>query len=303
VKMGGAMKGGAELPPEPQDLLAQVDEARAVAASTALGAASGAAWDAYFTVLPNDIGPAAVMTQPHDIQRFDGATFSWRGGSNAIDNPKVVVEREIVPGTWMPFADMTGEVQTMIKYPQGVAGVANSYVGMQEWPWTANFEAYSGFPKRMGSTPAGNYRFVVDGRIRQNFATESYHLVSDPFRVDPWSGIPQPVVNKLPYGGLHFVTATSVAYPASYASPFPFIDATTGDARNCDQCSFRPWAKTAGIASASIKVKRAGGRTDDVMPVRHGNNWFAPAHMKAGDVATVTLTDGYGNVSVPVVVQ
>ena len=34
-------------------------------------------------------------SQPTDITRFDATTFTWRGGSNAVDNPTVRVERRV----------------------------------------------------------------------------------------------------------------------------------------------------------------------------------------------------------------
>ena len=45
---------------------------------------SSAAYDAWVAVLPNDVGPAKVTKQPANITRFNAATFSWRGGSNAL---------------------------------------------------------------------------------------------------------------------------------------------------------------------------------------------------------------------------
>ncbi len=60
---------------------------------------------------------------------------------------------------------MTGEVQTRVHWPQGVPGIVETYTGQFAWEWTANFEAYEAFPARLGSTPLGSYRFVVDGCI------------------------------------------------------------------------------------------------------------------------------------------
>ncbi len=93
VAMAGGLKGGAGYAGELQDPVATADEARQVAVSEALGAASSAAYDTWMATLPDDVGPVELLTQPEDITRFDGAAITWRGGSNAIDNPRVRVER------------------------------------------------------------------------------------------------------------------------------------------------------------------------------------------------------------------
>ncbi|MDP9405232.1 MAG: hypothetical protein M3O86_01305 [Actinomycetota bacterium] len=93
VRMAGAMKDGPPLAREPHDTAFAADEARQESFAIALGRASSAAYDAYFANLPNDAGAAAPLVQPADVQRFSAATFTWRGGSNAVDNPTVRVER------------------------------------------------------------------------------------------------------------------------------------------------------------------------------------------------------------------
>src|SRR3546814_6366496 len=74
----------------------------------------------------------------------------------------------------LPYADQTGQVPVRVEFPDGVTGVLRSYVGLQEWIWTANFEAYGAFPARLGSMPPGRYRFCVEGRSRQSFAFVPY---------------------------------------------------------------------------------------------------------------------------------
>ena len=74
--------------------------------------------------------------------------------------------------------------------------MVNYRAGGQVWKWTATFEAFvSRFPlvdpqgKAYQATPAGTYRFVVNGKWRQGGADADYERVSDEFEVRPWSGL------------------------------------------------------------------------------------------------------------------
>ncbi len=239
VRMAGALKGGPAVAAEVNDGQAQADEARQAAAALAIGTASGRAYDVWRASLPADVGPVAAVRQPVDVQRFDAATFTWRGGSNAVDNPVATVQR-LVDGVWTPFADMTGEVQTLVHFPQGVQGVADTETGRQEWQWTAGFEAYDAFPARLGSTPTGTYRFVVDGTSRTTGSDARYHLESASFEVSPWTGLQ--LTDARPDGSF---TAAST-YPRSYRSAFRTI-ADDGRQTICRTCAFRPWATSADV--------------------------------------------------------
>ena len=254
----------------------EADEARQLATSQALGRAAGAAYDAWQAALPDDVGPAAVLTEPEDITRFDGATMTWRGGSNAVDNPVVTVERQ-VDGVWEPYADMSGEVQTMVDLPNGANAVLDTYSGGQEWIWTAGFEAFTGGPNpELATTPAGTYRFVVDGHIRTGGATEPYALTSQPFTVSPWDGIAAP---QLTLDGDRAVAmlAPTHRYPRTYESPFPYVgddgrgrlvdengDPVADDLTVCHTCSFRAWAFEGRVTEVTLTVTHRNGRADQV---------------------------------------
>ena len=257
----------------------EADEARQLATSQALGRAAGAAYDAWQAALPDDVGPAAVLTEPEDITRFDGAFVTWRGGSNAVDNPVVTVERQ-VDGVWQPYADMSGEVQTMVDLPNGANAVLDTYSGGQEWIWTAGFEAFTGGPNpELATTPAGTYRFVVDGHIRTGGATEPYALASEPFTVAPWDGIAAPQLSL--DGDLAVATlAPTHRYPRTYESPFPYVaddgrgrlvdengQPAPDDLTVCHTCSFRAWAFEGRVADVDLTVTHRNGRID---AGRHG---------------------------------
>ncbi|PTU31223.1 hypothetical protein CJD38_07675 [Stenotrophobium rhamnosiphilum] len=266
VRMAAQLKGGADYVPEAHNAVAQVDELRQQALAVVLGQATSAAYDGFHAVLADDMGPVAALAQPQDVTRFAAATFSWRGGTTAQDNPLVTVERcTLYPqpctqnSEWTQFADMSGEVQTRVAWPQGIPGVIAAYTGTQEWKWTANFEAYSAFPARLGSTPEGQYRFRVNGMVRKNRAPSAYGLVSNAFRVKPWASASGVTATRNSNTASFSASSRSVSYPKSYSgSAFPYVG-VTGDAAICDTCSFRPWASVGQLAArGDIVVLRAG---------------------------------------------
>jgi len=298
VRMAGALKGGSALAAEVNDPQAQADEQRQESTAKVVGAISGPAYDAWRAALPADVGPTAALTQPKDLQRFGAATFTWRGGSNAVDNPTVRVEQQ-VDGEWQTFADMTGEVQTQVAFPKGVQGVADTYTGRQEWRWTAGFEAYDGFPARLGSTPTGTYRFVVEGVSRTTGKDAPYALSSAPFQVTPWTGVQ--VTNGVVDGNgdVSFAVPDS-RYPRSYASAFRTIkddNNRNGTSAFCRTCTFRPWAASSPAVSAVVTVTRSDGTVQQVPAALVDGRWVAPTHLVDGDHAVVAagaVTDGYG---------
>ena len=287
---------------------AAADEARQVAWTNALGQTSGILYDRWRAALPNDKGPAAATGQPTDIKRFDSTTFSWRGGANAVDNPTVEVER-LVDGQWVDFADQSGEVQTKLQFPKGANGFFNTYAGNQEWIWTANFEAFNAFPAEIGSTPAGDYRFVVDGLIRQNGTDTRYHLESQTFTVSPWNGV-RVSGERLEEDGSMSFTVESKYPELDEGAAFPYVkhhlknetdrgELRPADIRSwCDTCSFRPWARSGEVERVIVDVTRADGTTEQV-EARRGEDgrWYAPTDLYVGDravVATGSASDNYG---------
>ncbi|HWG94409.1 MAG TPA: hypothetical protein VNU66_09315, partial [Mycobacteriales bacterium] len=204
----------------------------------------------------------------------------------AVDNPQVRVERR-VGQRWEAFADMTGEVQTLVDFPNGVEGVADTHTGTQEWRWTASFEAFTGFPARFGSTPEGTYRFVVEGASRVTGTTEPYRLESDAFQVRPARSVGVGLVEAGP-GGVAF----RGTYPRTYDSPFRTVR-DDGRATICRTCSFRPWADTVRDGTAVVTVLRAVDQPRPSVP------WFtADVVLRPGDRAVVRpgdLVDAAGN--------
>lgn len=303
VRLAASLNGGPDLPDAPNQAMADADEARQLAVSTALGKASSAAWDAWQAALPNDFGPAAPLTQPTDIRRFEATTFSWRGGSNAVDNPVVTVERKHGQG-WEVFADQSGEVQTMVEFPDGPDGVVETYAGQREWVWTANFEAFHSFPVEIGSTPGGEYRFVVEGNIREGGVTKPYRVESASFKVRGWEGIE---VSELTRTATGVTFKLPQAYPQTYESPFRYIAVEMKEDEVgvpfCTRCSFRPWATTIDYMTVLVTVQRSDGTVEKVpatfVPAAGGTpaHWFASVSLTEGDSAYVAkgdVIDAYG---------
>ena len=303
VKLAGELNGGPALPPEPHDAFGQADEARMVAASTAMGVVTSNAYDAWRAALPDDAGPPQAISQPKDIRRFDGTWYRWLGGSNAVDNPTVRVER-LVDGKWETFADQSGEVQTMVNFPNGVNAMTDTYSGNQRWEWTANFEAFDSFPREIGSTPTGTYRFVVNGTSRQDGDDRAYKLTSKSFEVKPWDGIKVEDMQLGSDGSVSF-TVPAYKYPETYRSPFRYIaKAMKNDEVGvpfCTTCSFRPWATSDSVSSATVTVVRRNGSTTQVAAQRGADGrWSAPTALRAGDrafVASGGVVDGYGEIN------
>jgi Neutral/alkaline non-lysosomal ceramidase, N-terminal len=332
VGMAGQLRGGDGPPAEPLDAKQTVDLTHNDARAEALGRLGETALSAYEATLPDNGGEARVTKQPADVERFDAAFLQWNGGDNFTDNPVVRVQRR-VEGEWVDYADQSGEVVVTVKYP--AADGAPAYrTGDQEWIWTADFEAFvSRFDlgDRPRATPAGEYRFVVEGERRTGGARKPYRLESAVFRVKPWSGV---TVNGLTIegdGSVGFAVGprrtlplTSggpavsaeigpIDYPDSYSEPEKprFIRETRTAVRDpaapgdpsriewyCFTCSFRPWADVGDAASATVTIVRRNGKADAVPATRQGGRWVTAERLKAGESAFVgagCVRDEWGN--------
>lgn len=170
--------------------------------------------------------------------------------------------------------------------------------------------------------PNGTYRFVIDGvqheapslPLSPLPANTPYHLVSDAFDVGPWQGITVEDLRIEGSGDVSFAVGPvhtfygvefgPIDYPDSYASPFTqFIRegvAYSESQRNrivyagghqeqfCFRCTFRPWRDIGDVASASVRVTRAGGVVETVAATREASGrWLAATALQAGDTARV----------------
>jgi hypothetical protein len=300
VRMAAALRAGTPFAPsDPLTPAAAADEARQEALAQSVGHAAGAAYDGWRAALADDAGTPEVITQPlAELRRFGAAAMTWRGGSNAVDNPSVRVERLDPDGTWQPFADQSGEIQTMLDMPDGVQGVAEAWTGTHEWRWTATFEAFDGFPATHGQVPNGTYRFVVDGAARAGGEDVPYHLESASFAVRPWDGITVQDVSVVD-GDVH-VIVDPIAYPRSYASPLRYV-ADDGNTTLCRTCSFRPWATHGEVDHVDVDVLRADGTLKKVVHARLvDGTWVADTNLKRNAVAEIPvggIVDRFGEIN------
>lgn len=196
VRLAASLRGGDPVEPSPLDLAYQAESGRARAVSQALGELARAHTAAYDVTLPPDGGTPGIVVQPADVERFGGAVLRFVGGSSYTDLPVVRVER-LIDGVWTPFADQSGEVQTELRFPTPEQLPAFAQ-GAFNWEWTATWEAFVGevgLPDLTGqthrATPAGSYRFTVEGRSRTAVGdvVEPYAFTSEPFEVRPWNGL------------------------------------------------------------------------------------------------------------------
>ncbi|HEY7874225.1 MAG TPA: neutral/alkaline non-lysosomal ceramidase N-terminal domain-containing protein, partial [Actinomycetota bacterium] len=321
VHMAMALKGGPDpVADNPYYQAQAADEARQVAFTTALGETTSAAYDQWYAALPDDSNPGQVLSQPKDIERFDAATFSWTGGANVIDSPRVAVQRLTDEG-WVTYGDQSGEVQTFLDMPDAGTGQATTYSGSEQWEWTANFEAFDFGPRRDldpngPQVPSGDYRFVVAGRYRAGGTDHDYELVSDTFNVSRWDGIKVQDF-RAESGGVSFAvegaknaTETDIApglarpqirYPRTYDAA-PVIRFISDDGRRdiCMTCTFRPWAVGSDVATATVTVERADGTVEEVPAALRDGRWFADVELYEGDrafVARAGIVDTYGEIN------
>lgn len=223
ARMAANLNGaGAPLPFNPFDAPYQAESARAEVTARTLGELARAYTTAYEATLPPDGGAPGIVEEPAaTVKRFSVAAVKFVGGSNYTDMPDVRVER-LVSGTpeegvWETYGTQEGEVQLQLKFLPSAFGFSEEIpfvgeglgaalpdpaalaawrAGQFEWLWTATFEAFisevDNLGARPGITPAGTYRFVIDGRHRGLITfpnAAAYHLESRPFDVVPWNGI------------------------------------------------------------------------------------------------------------------
>lgn len=219
ARMAAQLNGSSvALPTNPLDTFFQAESLRAEATAQMLGETARAYTALYDVTVPADGGTARVLNEPAmTVPRFSAAVMKFVGGSNYSGSPNVHVERLVStnPDVWETYGTQDGEVQLQLQFlPSAISEAAELPVadegagfafpepqayalwraGMREWEWTATFEAFVSELDNLGArprvTPAGQYRFVVDGDKRDiGGVLTPYHLESATFTVVPWNGI------------------------------------------------------------------------------------------------------------------
>jgi neutral/alkaline ceramidase-like enzyme len=330
VNLGRVLNGGDPaklLPSELFDSKIPIDLVHNDQRAQALGEEGTKATQAYEAQLPDDGGTPAAVKQPPDIQRFDGTFFTWNGGSNYTDNPQVKVQRK-VGSAWSDYDGQSSELPVTIEYPQG-QDTPSYETGSFEWHWTAHYEAFAsgGGAKpfdaleRNRSTPAGSYRFLVDGERREGGRVVPYHVESSTFLVKPWTGV---TVEDLkleadrkvsfrvgprstrPDGSLT-AEIGPIDYPDTYdygpGGPLPkFITKDWRALRDpaapndptkfewfCDECSFRPWLDSGDASQATVTFVSPTGHVHRVPARPKGDRWISD---RAIGTATAVVGEG-----------
>jgi hypothetical protein len=170
------------------------DSARREAIYRALVAAEESSVRGYrASIPPAGDGVGEPVAQPTGIERFRTATFAWVGGSNAVDLPRVILQRRTADG-WTAVADSRSHRLVVLTdhpplqdEPQDLPARERTWRVAWEVPWDAD---------------PGRYRFVVTGTARGTpgdgeptffdpaGANRSYELASDPFTLADAGAIP-----------------------------------------------------------------------------------------------------------------
>nr|MBV6630850.1 hypothetical protein [Oceanococcus sp. HetDA_MAG_MS8] len=302
----------------PLDTLYLAESARAEALALGLGLAAQAVVPVYEATLPNDGGNPQIVEQPKDVPRFAAASLRFVGGSNYTDMPTVEVQR-LINGVWTTVGDQTGEVQLHLDFlgatevfaPDDSVSVPNPddlaawRLGQFIWEWTATYEAFAsdiplveahqvgqGRPQQSYVTPAGRYRFVVQGEHK---GTGNYNLVSDSFAVLNAAHMP---IDELQLNGQQLSARLGVSLMSEFKrgagtddtietslrsfgpidyndvaeSPIPwarpgknihtYAEGDDDDEFYCHRCSFRPWRDTGDWERICASLVRANGERE-----------------------------------------
>jgi hypothetical protein len=341
-RMAAELFGGPAVTLDAKDMAYEGEGAVEEARATTIGNAASTYVPLYEKLQPPDGGTAAITTQPAaSVPRMSVAKLSWTGGSNYVDSPKPVVER-CVSGAgatctaWEPYGDRTAEVHQRVDLPKA-PDLPLYAAGQFPWRWTAVFEPHDSdivLPDLQGvrrtQTPAGTYRFVVDGNRRGLAgAVVPYHLESTPFEVTPWEGITVSDLRAEADGSVSFAVGPDYPYPAGASNTSPADDAPAIDLPDtwsdgtfgfmhgrdpgddvktypggdveafCFHCSFQPWADTSVVDSAVVTVQRADGARQAPATWDPEARRFrtAPGSVGAGGTAVVAaggVVDTYG---------
>lgn len=267
------------------------------------------------------------------LQRFGAASFTWEGGSNWTDNPKVVVQklRDFEcpgaggicehPVVWDTVATQEGgEVAVTLRYDSYASNAPLDWLtGGKRYEWTATWEVFD-------QTEPGTYRFLVNGHHRKNRTANPYTLLSEPFGVEPWKGIAAHdllvdtgagtasfrvsgvelsiPISQLETGDSPTMGPGEIHYPDTYSEGPGYISTgiqTSGSHRYCLRCSFRPWANTGTIESAKVTVHQSDGITKHYDASLVGSRWEATnLDLANGDVVVVEtggVVDQFGNIN------
>ena len=165
------------------------DSGRREATYRALVAAEQSAVRGYrASIPPAGEGVGEAVDHPDATGRFETATFTWVGGSNAVDHPRVALQRR-VDGEWTDVAHSETH-ELVVRTDQPWLYEEPERLPAREREWTVAWEV-------PWSAADGTYRFAVAGTARGTpgsseatffdpaGADAAYEVTSEPFEVGP----------------------------------------------------------------------------------------------------------------------
>lgn len=222
------------------------------------------------SIPPAGDGVGTAVSQPAATERFAAARFTWVGGSNAVDVPRVMLQRRHGGGWRDVTSSATGALVVTTDHPwlydepEQLAARDREWTVSWEVPWDAAH---------------GTYRFQVEGTARgtpgssePSFvnpagANTTYSVTSDPFTV---AGGTIPLSEA--YTSLQVVDGR-VRGRLAFEAPFRAID--------------RPADGT------EITVEIAGDETVETVATYETDAFYLDATAPTGDVAVVVPEGAY----------
>ncbi|MFN7955419.1 MAG: neutral/alkaline non-lysosomal ceramidase N-terminal domain-containing protein [bacterium] len=247
-------------------------------------------------VRPTASHDPGVVRQPETIDRFGTAVLSFIGGDPELDTPHVVVERENAAGEFEVVRTAGGRVvdeagpETILVYDYDEA-----HASTEPHLWSIHWETVE-------STPAGTYRFAVEGVNYDGsepaaeppyWTGTPYRFTSSPFRVREARTLQVSDVR---------LDARSVSADVSYPAAQPDDDPNTPDAFR-----YRPARPSAVSARFEIRSD-AGVLVTAEGPLAGDGSLPLPESLAPGSYeVSVLATDEHSNtgqaVATPLVVR
>jgi neutral ceramidase len=145
--------------------------------------------DVPFAARATPLAGTALVEPAVEVERLASASFTWIGGDPALDQPRVVLEREGAGGVFSPVLLPSGRPlddagpRIVVSYrPEPIAAAANA---IAEDRYTAVFQVVEdrSLAIRPAAFPLGRYRFRVEGQLALAPGPARYEVASRAFRV------------------------------------------------------------------------------------------------------------------------
>lgn len=239
VEMAGELAGGDEVDPRLSASRA-ADDAALDTQYAAMVAAEQSVRAYRASIPPNQGDVGAPTDQPDDVARFELAEFTWVGGSNAVDLPRVTLEERTDKG-WTPVADSRDHEIVVRMEDAPVYEDPEQANPARDWTWTATYEV------PWNEDPGTAYRFAVEGEYRSDTTSLADASFFDPLGADQ------------PY------QVTSEAFTVTGPGPIPVTEADAGG--STVTLTFEPYYRNNADPQVGTKIDATLVPTDGGAPV------------------------------------